>query len=160
MYRMLDLHPQAVAGWLQAIQPARTDADWPPPIRPIEASDDAAGLFEKLSEALGKHHDDGGARLAVALADPKMVASLRTVLAQLGAARMLRIVAALADVLPDGTMAPVQSDLRDRKTAEGRALGAALDATAQTTLRGRLTAQHRLEALARAVEQQPAPEKQ
>lgn len=160
MYRMLDLHPHAVAGWLKAIQPARTDADWPPPIRPIEASDDAAGLFEQLSEALGKHQDDGGARLAVALADPKMAASLRTVLAQLGAARMLRIVAALSDVLPDETMAPLQRDLRDRRTAEGRALGAALDATAHTTLRGRLTAQHRLEALARAVEQQPAPEKQ
>ena len=155
---MPDLHTQAVTGWLQAIQPARTHADWPPPIRDIERTADA--LFDELSAVLKDHKDAGGLKLAVVLEDPRAMTSLRAVLAQLGAARMLRVVAALADVLPEGAMARIQLVLRDPSTAEGRALGAALDATAQTTLRGRLTARHRLEALAVAVTQQDPQEKQ
>jgi hypothetical protein len=156
MFRMLDLQTEAVTAWLQAMQPARSHADWPPPIRPVEQS--AVGLFQQLSEVFGDSEKDSGVGLAAAAADPKIISSLRVVLAQLGAARMLRIVAALSDVFPAGTMARLQSELCDPNTAEGRAFAAALDAAAQTTLRGRLIAHHRLEALAAAVKDQPAQE--
>ena len=151
---MLDLDTQAVTGWLQAIQPARTDHDWPPPIRAIERAEGAQELFDELSQALGRHQAGDGRRLADALAELGTVELLRSVLAQLGAARMLRIVSALSDLLPDGkTTAGLHRQLRNRDTPDGRALAAALDATARTTLRGRLTAQDRLEALRRALEQ-------
>ena len=156
MFRMLDLQTEAVTGWLQATQPARRHADWPPPIRLIEQSE--VGLFQQLGDVLEGCGEYNGAGLAAAAADPTIVSSLRAVLAQLGAARMLRIVAVLSDVLPAGTMARLQTDLCDPNTAEGRALGAALDAAAQTTLRGRLIARQRLEALASAVREQPAQE--
>ena len=135
---MLDLETQAVTGWLQAIQPARTDDDWPPPIRAIESADDAPDLFGALSQAIGRHQSDDGQHLAATLTDPGTVALLRSVLAQLGAARMLRIMSALSDLLPDGeTAAELHQHLRDRHAPEGRALAAALDAIARTTLRGR-----------------------
>ena len=153
MYRMLDLTTEAVTGWLQAIQPARTNADWPPAIRALEEAPEAVDLLRELSIALGKHQVGDATDLASSLSDPAFVASLRTVLAQLGAGRMLRIIALLADITGDGTIALVQRDLRDSRSADGRALGAALDAMAQTTLRGRLTAEGRLAALGLAVEQ-------
>ena len=131
---MLDLRPSAVTDWLLAIQPARTDQDWPPPIRPIESAADA--LFDELSDALGLHHDDDGRQLAEALADPATAALLRSVLAQLGAARMLRLVAALFDLLPHpDDAATLHRELRDRRTPDGRALAASLNATARVTAR-------------------------
>lgn len=149
---MLDLTAESVTGWLQAIQPTRTDTDWPPPIRLIEVSPEAERLFDGLGQALSQHQIADGANLLVALSDQVFLASFRAVLAQMGAARMLRVIAMLADTLPDGAMALIQREFRDTKTADGRALGAALDAVARTTLRGRLTAESKLATLALAVE--------
>ncbi len=146
---MLDLEHQAVTGWLTDIQPARTDADWPPPVRPIETAGDAPALLARLGIAM-----DGlsgtGADLAEKLESNDVTAVLRDLLAQLGAARMLRIVSALRDSTPPDRAAELVDRLTASDTSAGRALASAIAASARTTLRGRLISDERLAALVRA----------
>lgn len=147
---MLDLEHQAVTGWLTDIQPARTDADWPPPVRPIETRGDATTLLMDLGIAIDTVLKPGIDPLVKPLGTD-LATCLRDILAQLGAARMLRIVSALQDSLPQDGATELMDRLTAPDTSAGRALASAIAASARTTLRGRLISEKRLAALARAI---------
>lgn len=141
-----------VADWLGSIQPGRKAGDWPPVTRPIEHGADIALSVDGLVAIIGTFVGDD-ARLDELLSDATVMDDLRRVLAQVGSARLIRIVSDLTDRLQPGRVAGVLDTLRDSSTSEGRAIKAALDANARITLRGRLIAQERLDALRHALDQ-------
>jgi hypothetical protein len=88
---MPDLEHRAVTDWLTELRPAVAGQEWPPAVRPLEME---VGHPEELV-ALGRALDDLGedhiAELARALRVSPFRDDVRVVLAQLGAARLLRI---------------------------------------------------------------------
>ena len=145
---MPNLNEQYVTSWLAEWRGSPA-ADWPPPIRAIEQQD---GLPELL-EALGAAFDgtDGSRTGAVCkrLQTEKQANNLRSVLAQLGAARALRILQWLSELDLPESRALLDAMLRDR-SSEGIALCALVDALRRRATLDRIFAPDRLTALERA----------
>lgn len=141
-----------VADWLASIQPGRQAGDWPPVTRPIEHDVDIALSVDGLVAAIATFVGDD-AHFDELLSDVTVIDDFRRMLAQVGSARLIRIVSDLTDRLQPGRVAGVLDTLRDPRTPEGRAIEAVLDANARITLRGRLVAQERLDTLRHALDQ-------
>ncbi|HME25951.1 MAG TPA: hypothetical protein VKI44_32220 [Acetobacteraceae bacterium] len=141
---MPDLDEDRVRTWLRSAAPAYGDDAWPPPIRPIEQplTDRLTGLGRSLDAALPAD------ALGRVLRDSPLRSDLRSVLAQLGAARLLRLVHWLGGELADHEV--TQALLADDHP-EAAALRSAIDGLARQATLDRLFDRSRIEALAAAV---------
>ena len=148
---MLDLRTDAVTDWLRLVRPVDTAHDWPPAVRPVEASPRAEILLVDLGNSLEREAQHDATLLSSMLRHPDLTADLQALLAQLGAARPLRILHWLSERdIPNALaiiLAVVSGD-----TEAARALNATI---ATVTRRGTL---NRLFAPERLVELQIAAE--
>ena len=86
-----------VTDWLKEIRPVPFAQDWPPAVRPIETVGDALQLLTLLGALLDEICAADPSALSEALRSDPLRRCLQTVLAQLGAARALRLVDWLAE---------------------------------------------------------------
>jgi hypothetical protein len=146
---MPNLEQTAVTAWLTELRPDAAASEWPPAIRPIETK---PSLPEHLA-AFGAAFDD------LAKADPRALSDalcrsplrdeVRAVLAQLGAARTLRLLHWLAEMdLPD--CHAVIAALVEEDGPEARSIRAAVAAVTQKATVRRIFAPERIAALALA----------
>ncbi|HME25222.1 MAG TPA: hypothetical protein VKI44_28495 [Acetobacteraceae bacterium] len=119
---------------------------WPPPIRPIEQTeaDRLAGLGQSLHAAIAA----GADALRHALCTGPLRGDFRSVLAQLGAARLLRVLHWLGEELTDHepALALIADDCPD-----AAALRAAIDNLVRQATLARLLDRSRIDALVAAV---------
>ena len=145
---MPDLEQVAVTEWLTALRSAAAN-EWPPAIRPIETEADNAERLQGLGVILDKLVPAQLRDLAIALSELPLRDELRAVLAQLGAARLMRLLHWLAEIdLPD--CAAVISTLIGSDDANGEALRAAVAAVTRRALLRRIFATDRVAAVAAA----------
>ncbi len=142
---MPNLEQQAVQGWLEALRPDDRAA-WPPAIRPIEATGRSPVQLVELGAALDGLIPADLKRLRDALRDDRLLTELRSVMAQFGAARALRLLHWLAEVdLPDCN--DVIAKLTQGQDPGARALRATIEAVTRTATVRRMFAPDRIVAL-------------
>jgi len=93
---MPDLHRSSAIAWLSAVEPG-FDGRLTAPMRPIEDLAAIHPLLVELGEALDHVRARQPDQLVPMLLDETTVSTLREVLAQLGPARMLRLIAWFED---------------------------------------------------------------
>jgi len=147
---MLDLRTGAVTDWLRLVRPVDA-ATWPPPVRPVEATPQAEASLIELGEQLTRESDEDPAALAAELQRHELVPELQALLAQLGAARVLRILNWLNERgIPDNTA--IIAALVAGDTPSARALRATIAAVSRRATINRLFAPERLIELQTAAE--------
>jgi hypothetical protein len=141
---MPDLEQQTVTEWLTGFCREAAARDWPPAIRPIEieASQQLAALGTALDQAAERDLPD----LSAALHQAPLGDDLHTILAQLGTARLLRLLHWLSETDTPECHAVVTA-LVAGEDASGRALRAALNAAIRHTVLHRMFAPERVAAL-------------
>ncbi len=145
---MPKLEQQVVTGWLAEVRPEDFPT-WPPAIRPIEAMGLAPEQLIALGTALDGLVPTDLGRLRDALRDDPLLSELRSAMAQLGAARALRLLHWLAEVdLPDCN--DVIATLTRGQDAAARALRATIEAVTRAAMVRRMFAPERIAALERA----------
>ena len=100
---MPNFEAEVVTDWLEEIRPVPLAQDWPPAVRPIETVGDAPRLLTHLGGAFDEICAADPGALSEALRSDPLRRCLQTVLAQLGAARALRLVHWLAEQEIPGT---------------------------------------------------------
>ena len=99
---MPNLEHAAVTDWLTELRPDSVSPAWPPSIRPIETEAGVPGCLEALGVKLAELEKGGLPGLSQALCGRPLGGDLQAVMAQLGAARTLRLLHWMAEVdLPD-----------------------------------------------------------
>lgn len=147
---MLDLRTGAVTDWLQLVRPVDA-APWPPSVRPVEATPQAEASLIELGEQLTRGSDEDPAGLAAELQHHELVPELQALLAQLGAARVLRILNWLNERgIPDNTA--IIAALVAGDTPSARALRATIASVGRRATINRLFAPERLTELQIAAE--------
>jgi hypothetical protein len=145
---MLDLRTGTVIDWLQLVRPV--DA-WPPLVRPIEATPHAEALLIDLGEQLERGSDEDPASLAAKLQHRELVPEFQQFLAQLGAARLLRILHWLNERgIPDNFA--IIAALLAGDTPSARTIRATIAAIGRSATINRLFAPERLTELQIAAE--------
>src|SRR5271166_765896 len=143
---MPDLDTDRVTAWFSKAAPGHGEDCWPPPIRPIEQTeaDRLAGLGQSLHAAIAA----GADALRHALCTGPLRGDFRSVLAQLGAARLLRVLHWLGEELTDHepALALIADDCPD-----AAALRAAIDNLVRQATLARLLDRSRIDALVAAV---------
>lgn len=148
---MPNLQQNAVTAWLVAIHPARSQSEWPPPVRPIETQDEAPELLGELGSLLSQFGDDQLQELSRVLRTQTLTSPLRETLAQLGAARLFRLLHWLGErEVPDSHL--VVAVLVEGNSDEACALRSAITAFTRRALLTRLFAPDRLSALQAAAD--------
>jgi hypothetical protein len=140
---MPDLEQQAVTRWFTGLVPDADAAAWPPPLRAIETTDDNAGRLRALGLILDRLTSGD---LAAVLRETTFQEDFRAVLAQLGAARLMRLLHWLGEndaAAPEG-MVPTLVAGDDEI---GRALRATIAAVTRRALLARIFAPERIAAL-------------
>jgi hypothetical protein len=147
---MPNLEQHAVTEWLTALRPAAA-TEWPPPIRAIETEADNAERLQALGSILDELIPEEVRDLSTALREAPLRDDLRAVMAQLGAARLMRLLHWLAEIdLPD--CPTVISTLVGGDDATGDALRAVTAAVTRRALLHRIFAPDRIAALQIACE--------
>ena len=147
---MPDLEQDAVTKWLTALTPAAAN-EWPPPIRAIETQADNAERLQALGSLLGEIMPGQLRHLSAAMREAPLRDDLRAVMAQLGAARLMRLLHWLAEIdLPD--CPTVISTLIGGDDGNGEALRAAIAAVTRRALLRRIFSADRIAALHAACE--------
>lgn len=143
---MPNLEQHAVTAWLTELRPGPAATEWPPAIRAIETE---ADLPQRLT-ALGRAFDDLAPgdphALATALRNAPLRDDLRAVLAQLGAARVLRVLHWLCEIDVPDCHAVIAALLQDDGSV-GQALRAAVEAVTRRAVLCRIFAPERIAAL-------------
>ena len=130
---MLNLDEANVLAWLTPIRPATGKIDWPPAVRPLERAPAAEPLLIELGAVLSEIETQNPSLLPVALSAAPVRTELQTVIAQLGAARLLRILDWLASNIPEAPR--LFRELSEGSTANAQAIRSAIRAlTARNTL--------------------------
>lgn len=145
---MPDLEQDSVIAWLRKAAPSHGDDLWPPPIREIERRADTPDRLIGFGHSLGAAAAADANALRQALCDGALRDDLRSVLAQLGAARLLRLIHWLGEEVADHEAIQV---LLSDDHPEADALRSAIDALIRQTTLGRLFDRTRINALAAAV---------
>ena len=96
---MPDLEQAARTEWLTALRPAAAN-EWPPAIRAIETEADNAKRLQALGSILDEIPQEELPDLSTALREGPLRDDLRAVMAQLGAARLMRLLHWLAEIDP------------------------------------------------------------
>ena len=147
---MPDLERRAVIAWLAEVRPDTAGHDWPPAIRSVETSLDALDRLALIGRLLDSVPDDALPELA-ALLQGQALDSMRAIMAQLGAARALRIVHWLGERdLPNSHL--VLAALIEGDDADCNALRATLAAVTRRAVVQRLFSAERIAALEAACE--------
>ena len=142
---MPNLEQRAVTEWLTVLRPA-VATEWPPPIRAIETQADNAERLQALGAILDELVPAQLQGLSIALSKSPLRDELCAVMAQLGAARLMRLLHWLAEIdLPD--CAAVISTLIGSDDGNGEALRAAVAAVTSRALLRRIFAPDRVAAL-------------
>jgi len=147
---MPDFEQATVAEWLTALRPASAN-EWPPPVRAIETQADHAERLQALGSLLDEIAPGELRHLSAAMREAPLRDDLRAVMAQLGAARLMRLLHWLAEIgLPDRPA--VISALIGADDAAGDALRAAIAAATRQALLRRIFSADRIAALHAACE--------
>jgi len=145
---MPNLEQQAVQRWLEALRPDNRTV-WPPAIRPIEATGRSPEQLVALGNALDGFIPADLKRLRDAFRDDRLLTEFRSAMAQLGAARALRLLHWLAEVdLPDCN--DVIAKITQGQEPGARALRATIEAVTRAATVRRMFAPDRIAALERA----------
>ena len=151
---MLDLDKDAVTRWLTERQPMGA----PPardPIRPIEDAPEVRPSLLVLGGTLGAARERDAAALSGQLCADPARDDLRGVLAQLGGARLLRILDWLTeDAVPESRRV-LEALLAADPSGAGQALRTAIEDHNRQALLGRIFSQERLDALLAACRATP-----
>lgn len=140
---MPNLGQHDVTAWVTEWRP---ETEWPPAIRAVETEADMPQRFVALGAALDAAAERDLDALAAALRDPRLRDDLGAVMAQLGVARVLRLLHWLSETdLPD-CHAAIAGLLQNDDSA-GRALRAALAAVIRRATLRRIFAPERIAAL-------------
>src|SRR5712691_6677606 len=143
---MLNLEQRAVTEWLTELRPAAASNEWPPPVRPIETETDNPERLQALGSILDQLAQSDLEDLSAALRGPPLRDDLRSILAQLGAARLMRLLHWLAEIeIPDCHTVITKLVAGDDTT--GQALRAAIGAVTRRALLRRIFAPDRIAAL-------------
>jgi len=146
---MPNLEQTAVTAWLTELRPDAAVSEWPPGIRPLETQAPVPELLVALGAALDDLAKTDPRALRDALWRSPLRDKVRVVLAQLGAARTLRLLHWLAEVdLPD--CHAVIAALVEEDGPEARSIRAAVAAVTQKATVRRIFAPERIAALANA----------
>jgi hypothetical protein len=148
---MPDLSERIVTDWFTSLRRANSADEWPPPVRPIEQEADVPARLVATGNAFESHAADDLALLSAALRYPPLHDSMTVVMAQLGAARVTRLLHWFAECgLPECHMV-IAALLRD-DTEPGRALRAAVEAVTRRAILDRMFGPDRIATLAAACE--------
>ena len=151
---MLDLDRDAVTRWLTEWQPkgARPGCD---PIRPIEDAPEVHPSLVALGGALDAARERDAAALAGQLCGDPLRDDLRGVLAQLGVARLLRLLDWLTESAAPDRRRVLEALLAADPPGAGQALRTAIEDCNRQALLGRIFSQERLDALLAACRTSP-----
>ncbi|GAV35520.1 hypothetical protein ROTAS13_03197 [Roseomonas sp. TAS13] len=148
---MPDLSKSTVTSWLQEREPAVATL-WNGAVRPVEDDPDVRAALAELGEALDHSLNRDARQLSAVLRDRPVQDSLRRVLAQLGTARLLRLLHWLSFAgLPEGG-AVLRGLLQDDPSGTGQILRAAVEEMHRQELLARIFSRGRLEVLLAACE--------
>ncbi|MDT8278690.1 hypothetical protein RQ734_21775 [Roseomonas mucosa] len=143
---MPDLSKSTVTSWLQEREPAVATL-WDGAVRPVEDDPDVRAALAELGEALDQSLNRDARQLSAVLRDEPVQDSLRQVLAQLGPARLLRVLHWLSFAgLPEGG-AVLKDLLQNDPTGAGQVLRAAVEKLHRQELLARIFSRGRLEVL-------------
>jgi hypothetical protein len=130
---MPNLRMPDVKDWFSAAHGPLASSDWPPPIRAIEERDGHPQLLAELGAALDEAADHDSGYVSAVLLEDNGPERLRDIVAQLGLARLLRVLHwALETDLPN--VHHLVPRLLSGEDLDARALRSAL-----TALNGRIT---------------------
>jgi hypothetical protein len=147
---MPNFEQKAVTEWLSALRPPESN-EWPPPIRAIETEENNRECLQALGSILDEIAPKELRDFSTALKEGRLRDDLRAVMAQLGAARLMRLLHWLAEVdLPDCPV--IISMLVGGDDATGDALRAAIAAVTRRALLRRIFSPDRIAALHAACE--------
>ena len=147
---MPNLDTIAAQDWLRALHPGHVPPDWPPSIRAIEKPTVHARALVDLGDDLDQLTSRGDGSLHALLADHAARDDLRTLLCQVGAARLLALMHFLSENAEPGS-APLPVVLSRAETAEALALRSALRALSRRFTLQRMFSPERLSALRTAI---------
>jgi hypothetical protein len=130
---MLDFTEAGVVAWFAPLRPPTRQNNWPPAIRAIERGPSVEPLLHELGALLSELGTQAPSILPEALLGDPIQHDLQTVVAQLGAARLLRLVDWFSAVLPGAPQLFAQ--LSQGRTANAQSINSSLRAlTARDTL--------------------------
>lgn len=147
---MPNLEQHAVTAWLTELRPGSAATEWPPAIRAIETEADMPQRLAALGTAFEPASRDPHA-LATALCNSPLRDDLSAVMAQLGAARVLRLLHWVSETDLPNCHAVIASLLQEDGSA-GQALRAAIEAVTRRAVLRRIFALDRIAALEIACE--------
>ena len=146
---MPDLEQSAVTAWLSALRPDPAAPAWPPAIRAIETQEDLPDRLTALGVAFDAAVQGGPQPVAAALRNAPLRDDMAAFLAQLGAARVLRLLHWLSETnLPD--CHAVIAGLLQGDGGPAVALRATVAAVTRPAILRRIFAPDRIAALERA----------
>ena len=148
---MPNLEQHAVTEWLIALRPAAATGEWPPPIRAIETEADNPERLQALGSILDQLSQGELEILSTTLREAPLRDDLRAVMAQLGAARLMRLLHWLAEIDLPGCHAVIPA-LIGGDDGNGAVLRAAIAAVTRPALLRRIFAPDRIAALQIACE--------
>jgi len=148
---MPNLERYAVTEWLTALRPAAAANEWPPPIRAVETEADNPERLQALGSILDQFPQNELEILSTTLREAPLRDDLHAVMAQLGAARIMRLLDWLAEIDLPGCDAVISALVSGDDTT-GHALRAAIAAVTRRALLRRIFAPDRIAALHAACE--------
>jgi hypothetical protein len=147
---MPNLEQQAVTEWLTELRPAAS-REWPPRVRAVETESDDPERLQAFGSLLDQLAERDLQEFSAVLREAPLRDELRAVMAQLGAARLMRLLHWLAEIDLPGCDSMI-SALVGGDDATGHALRAAIAAVTRRALRRRIFAPDRIAALHAACE--------
>jgi len=148
---MPNLERTAVTTWLTELRPDMASVEWPTAVRPVEEVQAVAAQLSTLGETFDRLAQEDLQVLAQALRENPLRDDLTAVLAQLGAARVLRVMHWLAETgMPD--VHNVMGALMQANSRPARTLRATIDAVTHRALVRRMFAPERITAVEAACE--------
>jgi hypothetical protein len=147
---MPDLEQHAITEWLTELRPAAS-REWPPAVRAMETEADNPERLKAFGSLLDQLAKGELQDFSAALREAPLRDDLRAILAQLGAARLMRLLHWFAEIDLPGCDAVI-STLVGGDDANGRALRAAIAAVTRRALLRRIFAPDRITALRTACE--------
>lgn len=150
---MPDLSRATVTSWLQDREPLIA-ARWKGAVRPVEEEPEVRASLAELGDTLDRSFNRNADGLSTVLREEPVQENLRRVLAQLGPARLLRLLHWLSfSGLPGGGQV-LSSLLRDDPSGAGQAVRAFIEELHRQELLARIFSRGRLQALLAACQGQ------
>ena len=142
---MPNLEQHTVMEWLTELRSAAS-REWPPPVRAVETEADNPERLKVFGSLLDQLAERDLQDFSAALREAPLRDDLRAILAQLGAARLVRLLHWFAEIDLPGCDAVI-STVVGGDDANGRALRAAIAAVTRRALLRRIFAPDRIAAL-------------